>query len=68
MTDPVCQRWYHQSEKELADLCLDAFFRGQMEKRLGEMREVNRHGMRCIMTKEHVEKLERVLAQCQSPE
>lgn len=62
MSDPICQRWYHQAEKELVELCRDAAFRSQLEKRLGEMRDVNKHGMRCHMTKEHIDKLERVLA------
>lgn len=57
----ICQRWYHQSESELRELCGNVDFRNQLEKRLQEMREVNRHGVRCVMTKEHIEKLEKVL-------
>lgn len=54
--------WYSQTEPELRKLCEDINERTAMQQRLEELRAVNYHGVRCVMSKALEEKLERVLA------
>lgn len=56
-------KWYTQSEDELKKLCADDLeFKLSMQTRLAELKTINQHGVRCILSKEHEALLERVLA------
>lgn len=54
--------WYYRSEDEIRKLCADVNYRTQVEKRLAELRAVNTHGIRCVMSKQLEDKLSKILA------
>lgn len=56
------QPWYTQTDDELREAVIDPVYRANVEKRLAELKSVNEHGDRCVMSKEHQIKLERALA------